>query len=42
MVYAIIMNVLNCNTYTRYCTVAIWAVVLLLSENRAIINDLDE
>jgi hypothetical protein len=25
---------------TRYCTLKIWAVVLLLSESRAIINDL--
>jgi hypothetical protein len=29
------------HTDTRYCTLLIWAVVLLLSEIRAIINDLD-
>jgi hypothetical protein len=26
---------------TSYCTLLIWAVVVLLSESRAIINDLD-
>ena len=28
-------------TDTRYCTLYIWAVVLLLTESRVIINDLD-
>jgi hypothetical protein len=29
------------NTDTRYCTLSIWAVALLFSEDRAVVNDLD-
>lgn len=29
------------NTDTRYCTLSIWAVALLLSEDRAVVNDID-
>jgi len=39
--YATAKNYEIIHTYTRYYTLKIWAVVLLLSESRAIINDLD-
>jgi len=39
--YATAKNYEIIHGVTRYCTLEIWAVVVLLSENRAIMNDLD-